>query len=250
MFIISKLLLFLLFPFTWIVVLLIWALVTKSYKRKQKLLVINAILLYIFSIPLLLNTLQNWWDYKPAELTNTSSYSCVIILGGYASEYGKTGHGYFNWAADRFIEGTELYTTGKASHILLTGGNASINPDGFRESTWIDGELKKLRVPDSAILVENQSRNTIENASFSKKLLEAKHLHPPYLLITSAFHMRRALLIFQKSDIKVVPYPAAFGSDGNPVSLDSFIPSSSALSGWETYTKELVGYVAATLHKY
>ena len=250
MFIISKLLLFLLFPFTWIVVLLIWALITKSYKKKQKLLIIDVILLYIFSIPLLLNAYQNWWDYRPAKLNITSAYSCAIILGGYASEFGKTGTGYFNGSADRFIQGTELYTTGKTSHILLTGGNASINPDGFRESTWIDGELKKLHVPDSAIFIENQSRNTIENASFSKKLLEAKHLTPPYLLITSAFHMRRALLIFQKSNIKVIPYPAAFAGDGNSVSLDSFVPSSGALSGWEIYTKELVGYVTASLHKY
>jgi len=250
MFIISKLLLFLLFPFTWIIVLLIWALITKNHKRKQKLLIIDVVLLYIFSIPLLLNTVQKWWNYKPAKLGNTTTYSCAIILGGYASEYGKTGRGYFNNAADRFIQGTELYTTGKASHILLTGGNASIMPDGFRESTWINGELKKLRVPDSAILVENQSRNTIENASFSKKLLEAKHLAPPYLLITSAFHMRRALLIFQKSNIKVVPYPAAFSGEGNLVTVDSFIPDSYILSDWDTYFKEIVGYVVASLHKY
>ena len=170
MFIISKLLLFLLFPFIWITALLIWALLAKKTKRKQLLLATSLVLLYIFSIPLLLKTFQNWWDYKAVTLPKSETYSCVIILGGYASEKGN-GEGYFNSSADRFIEGIELYTTGKTSHILLTGGNASITPDGFRESTWTAGEVHKLNIADSALLIENQSRNTFENASFSKNLL-------------------------------------------------------------------------------
>eukprot|EP00257_Ricinus_communis_P024174 XP_015584322.1 uncharacterized protein LOC107262639 [Ricinus communis] len=122
-------------------------------------------------------------------------------------------------------------------------------PDGFREATWVGNEVKKLNVPDSAVIQENQSRNTLEDASFSKKILEQQHLTPPYLLVTSAFHMRRALLIFKKAGINVVPYPAAFSGDGSHVSVDSFIPDGGTLSGWGTYTKELVGYVVAWLHK-
>jgi uncharacterized SAM-binding protein YcdF (DUF218 family) len=249
MFVISKLFTFVLFPFTWVVVLLIWALLTKNPKRKQRILVIDAIVLYLFSAPLLLGQFQHLWDYDRTSINTSTSYSCVIVLGGYASENKGTQQGYFNSAADRFIQGIELYTTGKAKHILLTGGNSSIMPDGFREATWVSNEVKKLNIPDSAVIQENQSRNTLEDASFSKKILEQQHLTPPYLLVTSAFHMRRALLIFKKAGINVVPYPAAFSGDGSHVSIDSFIPDGGTLSGWGTYTKELVGYVVAWLHK-
>jgi uncharacterized SAM-binding protein YcdF (DUF218 family) len=90
--------------------------------------------------------------------------------------------------------------------LLFTGGNASLKPTGFREADWISAELNSYRISKDEILIEKDSRNTLENAQFSKKLLEAKGLPPPYLLITSAFHMRRSLQTFKNAGLNVIPY--------------------------------------------
>ena len=91
------------------------------------------------------------------------------------------------------------------------------------------------------------SRNTIENIQFSKQILEAKHLPPPYLLITSAFHMRRALLICKKANLNVEPYPCNFFAGKGIFTFADFIPSAQTLSDWNIYIKELVGYVVTSL---
>jgi uncharacterized SAM-binding protein YcdF (DUF218 family) len=68
-------------------------------------------------------------------------------------------------------------------------------------------------------------------------------LPPPYLLVTSAFHMRRSLMIFKKAGINVVPYPSNYlGSEVN-FAPNNFLPEANTLSNWEYYTKEVVGYV-------
>src|ERR1700744_4074695 len=188
-FILSKLLLIFIFPFFWITVFIIAALVIKNPKRKRRCFIIAVVLLLIFSNPFLFNRVARNWDIRSAPLKNTT-YSSAIVLGGFTSVDGNN-NGYFNGSADRFIQGLRLLETGKTSHILISGGNGLLIPGAFRESDWVRSQLLQLKVPDSCIVVENRSRNTLENAAFSKDILMKKHLQPPYLLVTSAFHMRR-----------------------------------------------------------
>jgi uncharacterized SAM-binding protein YcdF (DUF218 family) len=249
MFVLSKVLLFLLFPITWVIVILVAAVIYKNPRKKQRLLIAALVVLYIFSIPLLLNKYANLWDYPPAKLPPTSHYSCVIVLGGFTSEKADST-GMFNGASDRFIQGLKLYASGKASHILITSGNGSLDPDGFTEGDWVYGQLKQFNVPDSAIIIENKSRNTIENAVFTKKLLLAKHLPPPYLLVTSGFHMRRSELIFTKAGLQTVAYPCHYTAGFGKFTIYWIWPSSETLNNWEYYNKELVGYVVAWLRKF
>lgn len=243
-FILSKVLLFLITPFWWVCFLLIAALICKRPRLKKRLFIASAVVFVIFSNPLLLRLVSSWWNYPSNEVNG--KYSCAIVLGGFASEK-KGGSGYFNPACDRFIEGTELQATGRVSHILISSGNASLQPDGFREADWVKKELLKFNVPDSAILIESKSRNTIENAEFSKKILLAKHLPPPYLLVTGSFHMRRALYIFKKAGIAVIPYTSEYSAPFNGLSIGDLIPRPEVLSDWNTYTKEMIGYIAAAL---
>lgn len=175
-----------------------------------------------------------------------SRYSCALILGGYISEDDKH-QGYFNNASDRFIQAIKLQETGKVSHLLFTGGDASLNPDGFIEANWLKLQAEAFHRSDSTLLFEKKSRNTIENIRYSKPILEAKHLTPPYLLVTSAFHMRRSLLICKKAGLTVVPYPCNFSGGKGKIVFDDFIPSSDALNGWNIYLKELVGYAVTYL---
>lgn len=249
MFILSKILLIAILPLTWVSLLFVWALITKNARLRGRLLFAGVLLLYLFSVPVLLNTYARLWRYPAAQLQSNTVYSCAIVLGGFGSEK-QDSSGYFNGASDRFIQGLKLKVTGQVSHILVTGGNASINPDGFSEGRWVQSQLKALNVADSSVLIEGQSRNTIENAAYTKQMLATRHLPPPYLLVTSDFHMRRAMLIFKKSGINVIPYPCHYIAGIEKQGLYSLLPAAETLHYWELYTKEIVGYVVAVLHKY
>jgi uncharacterized SAM-binding protein YcdF (DUF218 family) len=246
-FILSKLLLLFIFPFTWIVVLFIYGLITKKPKLKRRLLLSGAILMLVFSSPLLYNRFINAWDVPPPPANSRQHYSAVIILGGYASEDSR-GQGRFNGAADRFIQGVRLYNTGQVNQVVITGGNASLNPSGFREGSWIKSQLRLFNVPDSAILMENRSRNTIENALYAKALLDSAGLKPPYLLLTSAFHMRRSVYIFNKAGMQVMPYSSNYES-GFGMRAEELLPDAYVLVSWNTYMKEIVGLAAAYFKK-
>jgi uncharacterized SAM-binding protein YcdF (DUF218 family) len=194
----------------------------------------------IFTDPFLLNEFAKNWDIKPVPLKQSGSYSCAIVLGGFSGEDGN-GNGFFNGSADRFIQGLKLLTTGKVSHILISGGSGNLIHNKFKESDWVKTQLIQFKVPDSCILIENRSRNTIENAAFSKQLLKDNHLQPPYILVTSAFHMRRSLGIFKKSQLEVIPYPCNYMTGIGNASLNDLIPDAAVLGGWDFYIKEVIG---------
>jgi len=248
-FILSKLLIYFLYPISWILVLLLWACIIKNNKYKRKLLITALVLLLFFSNTFILNLFAKHWDFAPAPLKNPI-YSCAIILGGYVSE-DDTGKGYLNWAADRFIQGIKLKEAGKVTHLLFTGGSANLLPDkfNFTEGNWLRSELSTFHFPDSTLLFEKKSRNTIENIQFSKAILVAKHLPPPYLVVTSAFHMRRAMLICKKEGVKAVPYPCNYFAGNGIANFGDFIPSAQTLADWNIYLKELVGYAVTILKK-
>ena len=239
-FFLSKVLLIFILPFTWIVAFLVAALIVRKPHLKRRFFIISALLLWIFSTPYFFNLFASHWDIAPVPLKQTGAYSCAIILGGFSSP-DANGEGRFNGSADRFIQGLKLLSTGKVSHLLISGGNGNLIPGSFKESTWVKTQLELLKVPDSCIVVEDQSRNTLENAAFSKTILIQKHLQPPYLLVTSAFHMRRAMGIFKKQKTDIIPYPCNYIIGDSRFTFDQLIPDAGPLGGWNFYIKELIG---------
>lgn len=236
----SKILEFFIYPLSWIIILTVSALFVKKTALKKKLLLTAVIVLFIFSEPVVLNQFSKLWDFKPTVLKKTNRYSCAILLGGFGSERANGG-GYFNGSADRFIQAVKLFETGKVTHILVSGGNGGLIPDKFRESDWVKSQLEKFKIPDSCILIEDKSRNTIENARYSKLVLGSAHLQPPYLLVTSAFHMRRSMQIFKMTKIDVIPYPCNYLTADGYTGIGDFEPDPKVLAYWNTYVTEVIG---------
>jgi uncharacterized SAM-binding protein YcdF (DUF218 family) len=242
-FILSKVFLFLLCPFYWVLALFIIAILIKHPKRKKHFFIAGIVVLYVFSNSFLFNQFAQRWDIPNQPLNPPDQkYSCAIVLGGFSSS-DEQGGGFFNNRADRFIQGVKLIETKKVSHLLITGGNGNLQPRGFREATWVKTQLHDFNIPDSAVLIESNSKNTIENARFSKILLDKSHLQAPYLLVTSAFHMRRSLMIFRKAGIPVIPYPCNYLIKNAVTGIDDFIPNPDTLTNWNLYIKEVVGYM-------
>jgi uncharacterized SAM-binding protein YcdF (DUF218 family) len=107
--------------------------------------------------------------------------------------------------------------------------------------------LEAFHVPDSCILIEDQSQNTIQNAAYTKKLLQRSGLAPPYVLVTSAFHMRRSLGIFNKDAIPVVADPCNYIAGTDQVFISDFVPEGMTLGIWSIYMKEVVGLLVNKL---
>ena len=232
-----------LWPLTWALVLLIISLIAKKPKRKRNALIGAIAVLFLFSNRYLLNLFARAWDVDAVELPAGKVYSAAIMLGGFTGENTKQ-QGYFNDHSDRFVEGLYLKSSGRVSYLIVTGGNNRLGASNFTEAKWVKKTMLEMHYPDSAILIEQRSTNTNENAIFTKQLLDSAHLKPPYLLVTSAFHMRRALYIFKKKGIPVIPYPCDYLAGNSSADVfDYFVPSAGVTYAWNYYLKEVVGIV-------
>lgn len=225
----------------WIFIFLIIGLLTKKRKLKKYSLITSLTLFILFSNQFLLNSFAKWWDVKETSLLPHTTYSCAIVLGGFTAEDAER-NGYFSVGADRFIQAIKLKAQGKVDRILISGGNGNLLPTDFRESDWVASQLRMLNIPDSSIMAENQSRNSYENALFTKKLLDNANLKPPYLLVTSAYHMRRAFTTYMENGIEVIPFPCNYIAGRGKTGFSDFIPSAWTLATWQVYIKEVVGY--------
>ena len=237
----SSLLSILLSPFNWIIILLLAAWLFRKKKVKKVLIILSVCIFIVFGNHYLLNLFANNFQPKQVNPQSLAIYSCGIVPGGFASPT-ENDSGYFNQSADRFIQAVKLYRLGKITHLLVSGGNGKTDDNHFREGAWVKTQLVQFGVPDSVIFVEDQSNNTQENAANSKRILDSLHLAPPYLLITSAFHLPRALLVFRKAGVAADPFPCNYTEGMGTFSFLDLIPLPSILPGWDRYLKETVGY--------
>ena len=228
-------------PFNWLIVLLLVACMVKKRSLKKTALILALFVFIVFGNAALLNWYAKTWQPKPVVLSPSAEYSCGIVPGGFASP-DADANGYFNATADRFIQAVKLYKTGHIKHILISGGNGKENEKSFREAAWVRGELVSVGIPDSVIFTEDKANNTKENAIYSKQILDSLRLTPPYLLITSAFHMPRAALVFKKAGVDVVSFPCNYNIGRGSFSAWDLIPTPSTLLGWDSFLKETVGY--------
>lgn len=229
-------------PLNWLVLFLVLAIIIKKKKLKRVSIILAIVTFILFGSPWLLNWYARAWQPAPITAGSLPEYSCGIVPGGFGSP-DANGEGYFNATADRFIQAVKLYKLGKVKHLLISGGNGKTDDKNFREAAWAKNELNTFGIPDSVIFVEDRSNNTKENAANSKAILDSLHFQPPFLLITSAFHIPRAALVFRKAGVPVDIFPCSYLDGRGPVSFADFIPNPKTISGWNLYLKETVGYL-------
>jgi uncharacterized SAM-binding protein YcdF (DUF218 family) len=244
MFIISKVIGYLLDPFIWILVFLLASVFIHDNRWKKIIRRTTLICFLFFSNNYIINKAWNSYQWKPVTLAPGSVYQSGIILGGLAGYDEELHQGFFSQASDRFIQAARLYHLGHIRKIIVTGGNAIfVKESGYNEADFIAKNLRDLHIPEADIIVEKSSRNTIENAMFSKRLMDSAHIAEPNLLITSSIHMPRALKVFSKQGMKVEPYPCNYKvlPTDTEFSWRSVVPSAEAFGKWNILLKELLG---------
>jgi uncharacterized SAM-binding protein YcdF (DUF218 family) len=243
-FFISKILSFLLTPVIWIVLLLVLAFLGKDEKRKKKLLRAAFVLLILFSNSFLFDECMRRWEVPATSNENLqSSFNAGIILSGMVAYDQSYDRLQFNRRNDRLMQAIELYKSARIEKLFFTGGSGSIVHADKKESLIVKRFLTEIGIPDSAIIIEAESNNTHENAMFSKPILEKYFPKGKFLLITSAFHMRRATSCFQKEGIAVTPYSTDRYSGPRKYQFDHlFIPNAETLFNWDSLLHEVVGF--------
>jgi uncharacterized SAM-binding protein YcdF (DUF218 family) len=247
-FLLSKLLIVLLRPLCWILGLGIWALLTGNEIRRKRLIWVMVALTFLSSNKILVNELARMWEVEPAKNARAAS-GVAVILGGYAEWDAHRNRVQMSDAAERLYVPIRLYQQGKINKFILSGGSSSVTGRTKPEATYVKPILLEFGIPDSAIVVEDKSRNTHENALNTASILKKMNIKDEVLLVTSAFHMRRAQAVFSKAGIQVNPFPVHYISDyGRGYFLpDWFIPSSEALFRFDMLIKEFVGYAVYSL---
>ena len=251
-FYLSKILDFLLQPIVWILLLLALGLFWKWREARRYFYLAAFGLLLLLTNPFLINEAWLAWEKPPVPLKEMPVYDAGIVLTGITSGT-KSPHDrvYLNKGADRIMHALMLYRKGKIKRIIITGGSGAITKRHATEADELRSLLKMAAVPDSVILIENKSRNTRENAKFTAELLKQHPALKNNVLITSAFHMRRAEACFDKAGLKPALFPADFYSSDRLYTPDELImPQEKALSEWSVLVHEMVGFFIYKLMGY
>jgi uncharacterized SAM-binding protein YcdF (DUF218 family) len=245
MFLIGKLLALFLKPLTWIIILFISGLITKSATRKKRLFLCTVVLLLVFSNPFLFRNIVRSYETQQVTLSAAESYNTGILLGGFVSYNVKEDKAYFNTAVDRFVQTALLYKQGHIKNIVVAAGNGYIVDHDFQEASFARDKLIALGIDAEHIYTDPYSRNTYENAVNTRKIMDSLQLKGTSLLISSAFHLPRAQLLFRKQGIDVRPFPCDFMAQNiaNNFWEDYLLPSAKVLSGWDVLMKEWVGII-------
>lgn len=246
-FILSKTVSHLFMPLTLIVGSLLLAQVLRNLKWKKRLRYFGLGLLIICSNPFLTNSVLKLWEVGPLSMDLVTPKPAVgIVLTGVTKKEKKPqDRVYFYEGADRVTHAIQLYKTGKIEKIIISGANSNLFKPGIKEAQQLEQVFLLCGVPPQDLVIEDESRNTHESAIAVAKILKSQFPENHYLLITSAFHMRRSLACFSKAGVLADGFSTDFKTSDEPPSLGSFfIPSSASLGQWHILVREWMGFVA------
>lgn len=165
----------------------------------------------------------------------------VVLSGGSASVEGPAGRidSLSEASALRLLEGVRLYRMLDDPWVVLSGGPPGDNSVATPEAVAMQRELVRLGVPADRILVEMASEDTHAQAEHIRPLLASQGIDE-FILVTSGWHLARAMRAFEREGMTPVPSAAAGRSIGEEETGVSFLPSESALARSRILARELM----------
>jgi uncharacterized SAM-binding protein YcdF (DUF218 family) len=166
----------------------------------------------------------------------------VVVLGGALSPHVSAVRGQvaLNEAAERLTVVVELARRWPDLRIVFSGGEASLVYEDGVEAEFAARALERLGVPRSRVTLEDRSRNTVENAVLSKAVAQPQP-GERWLLVTSAYHMPRAIGVFRRAGFPVEACPVDWRTIGRPDALRPFPTVGDGLRRTDTAVREWVG---------
>jgi uncharacterized SAM-binding protein YcdF (DUF218 family) len=169
----------------------------------------------------------------------------IVVLGGSISPDVSTARNEIalNEAAERMTAMVDLARRYPNARVIFSGGSPALFFSEAPEAEFAVRLLQSLGVPRERILVEDRSRNTVENAVFSKLIAQPKP-GERWLLVTSAYHMPRSMGVFRAADFAVEPYPVDWRTRGTADAWRPFPTLAEGLRRTDTAVREWIGLAA------
>jgi len=227
-----KILSALLYPLGLVFLLAILAKILPQSKITSMLKLGSFSVLIIASNPMaarmLVQSLEKQHPQQPFSEINTH-HAILVLGGGLRLPINPALSTQLGAGSDRYWHAAQLYLAGKADTIIVSGGNVFKQPGYHGEAYYAARLLQSWGVPKAAIIAESSSRNTAQNISASTEFLKANNIES-VLLVTSAYHMPRALQSFKQLSVKVTSASAdiLIRQRYSPPIMD-WVPSAAAL---------------------
>ena len=184
-------------------------LATRRASLGRRLMAASLLLLAICGF----SPLGNWLLYPlesrfPAWDAARGAPDGIVVLGGSIDADISAAHGVavVRGAPDRIIAAAALAHRYPNARLIFTGGSSNLISNHAREADYAAEVFERLGVPKARLTMERRSRNTEENAEFTKAIAAPKP-GERWLLVTSAYHMPRSVGLFRKAGFAVEPYP-------------------------------------------
>jgi uncharacterized SAM-binding protein YcdF (DUF218 family) len=243
----SKILPIFVMPLTIALALGLVALFLLRRKRRRwagGLLALAIVLLWVASTPFAARVVYGSLEarYPAVPASELPQAGCVVVLGGVMSgALPPRVNVELHDSIDRVFKALEVYQAGKARFIVVTGGNQPWSKDTLSEAEMIRDLLEGWGVPRKSIILEGSSRNTRENALYTRNAMASINCQEA-LLVTSAAHMPRAMAAFQAAGVAVTPVSTDVRvADTGRLGVLDFLPDAGALQMTSDGLREWVG---------
>lgn len=168
----------------------------------------------------------------------------IVVLGGVIDPAHTAARGSLQMggAVERIVVSAELARHFPSARLIYTGGSGSISAPAQREADYVAALYADLGVVKPQLVLDRDARNTIENAENALRLARPK-AGENWVLMTSAFHMPRAVGVFRRAGWETIPYPVDFSVNPN-LTYEAPMSLSMGLSGFYSAAHEWIGLVA------
>jgi len=211
----------------------------KGYKN---IIYVSSFLFYIVSTPIFSNLIMRKveGEYYYRSINEIEQADAIVILSGMMRINEFEDDYIVEWGdIDRFFKGIRLYDLNKSNLLVFTGGNNPYNKTKISEGKVLEKFAIKFGVKKEDIVITKDVLNTSDEARAVHDLIGQ---NKTIILVTSAFHMKRAKSLFERQGINVIPYKVDYKT---PPSLDfnfiDFLPSSEGLRITEIAFREIIG---------
>ena len=211
-------------------------------KENKNIIYISSFIFYIVSTPIFSNLIMKKveGEYYYRSINEIEQADAIVILSGMMRINEFEDDYIVEWGdIDRFFKGIRLYDLNKSNLIIFTGGNNPYNKTKISEGKVLENFAIKYGVKKEDIVITKDVLNTSDEARAVHDLIGNKKT---IILVTSAFHMKRAKSLFERQKINVIPYKVDYKT---PPSLEfnfiDFLPSSQGLKKTEIAFREIIG---------
>ena len=214
--------------------------------RKKLLLWYAAFLLWAFSMPVVSDGLMRFVEGGSVRIpvSAVENADAIVVLSGMIRQVDGAPLGEWNDAVDRFDAGIDLIKAGKAPVIVFTRGQLPWQQGTVPEGELLERRAVLLGISQRVIRLTAKVGNTADEALAAGKLLGVGKGKKKIILVTSAYHARRAVLLFEQAGFDVVPFRVDYQVENNSgLTVLRFLPSADALAQSEKGLREMIGWL-------